>query len=208
MQRLITARDQAVLFDASVLLAGIERQGSDPNYSFTNMKTAYLEATFNHFQCIKIHEKVWEELSEDRRNFIQTSFNAKVEIVGEGNLYGLDPLYTTIFNDIADHDLFRYKRMLRKDRGDVFTLAYAAYYGVPFVSTRDTSMLMVMQELSCLQTVNAIGFEYLLVLGYLNNGTNRELDKRLSALYKQYCSPAIKRELLPSTFNQFIYDLK
>ncbi|MDD4690559.1 MAG: hypothetical protein PHE51_12565 [Eubacteriales bacterium] len=207
MKKLIDARDQAVIFDTSVLLAGIERQGSDPRYSFSNMKGAYLEATFNHFQYIKIHEEVWKELSEDRRDFIQSGYNNKLEIVSEGNLYGFDPQYTTIFNDIAGYDLFRYKRMQKENRGDIFTLAYAAYYGVPFVSTRDTSMLMVMQELPCLMNVSSIGFEYLLVLGCLNNQTNRELDKRLAALYKLYCYPAIKQGLIPPTFNKFMEEL-
>jgi len=203
MQKLITAINTPVLFDASVLLVGIEKQAGDLNYSFENMQAAYLDAVLNEFKCILIHQQVWEELSEDRQNYISPQIGKNVEIVKEGKLYGNDPLYTTMFNQIADHDLFRYQRLQSKDKGDVFTLAYAVYYGIPFVSTRDGSMLAAIEELSSLDSVSVIGFEDLLVLGYINT-KSKDVEKRLAALYKRYCTPAIKKQLIPSTFKKYL----
>lgn len=205
MQKLLTAKNKPILFDSSVLLVGVEMQVQDSNYSFGKMQEAYLDAVFKEFKHIKIHKQVWEELGEDRKNYISSKIGINVEVVNEGRLYGNDPLYTTIFNQIADHDLFRYKRLQSKDKGDVFTLAYAAYYEIPFVSTRDGSMLIVMEELPQLGSVEAIGFEDLLLLGYINT-SSKEISKRLASLYKRYCTPAIKRGIIPPTFKQYLQD--
>ena len=45
-------------------------------------------------------------------------------------LYGTDPKYTTIFNNIARHELVKYERGRSKNRGEVFSLAYAAYHNM------------------------------------------------------------------------------
>ncbi|SHI73436.1 hypothetical protein SAMN05444373_10083 [Thermoclostridium caenicola] len=70
------------------------------------MKLSYLVPMLEYLSNIKIHEYVFEELDEERKNLISIYIEKNVEIVSEDNLYGKDPLYTTIFNKIATHELF------------------------------------------------------------------------------------------------------
>jgi hypothetical protein len=192
---------QPILLDASVLLVGVEK--NDDKFSFEAMKTLYIEELFNHFQDILIHETVFEELDDERKKFVSTYVGKNVKIVSENNLYGQDPLYTTIFNQIANFDLFKYDRSKKKDKGDVYSLAYASYHNIPFISTRDGSIIKAVEELASLNNVEVCGFEHLLLLGYLNN-EDKELMKRYRSLYKSHCTPAINSGLIPKTFNEFV----
>ena len=80
-------------------------------------------------------------------------------IVGENGLHGIDPIYTTIFNKIADHELFNYRRGESLNRGDVYSLAYAALNGIPFLTIRDGAMIKVIQEITELNNLEVFGFE-------------------------------------------------
>ena len=116
-----------VLFDANIFMVGVADRVSDKNYSFENMKKRYIEPLFESFTDIFIHEEVYKELDDESRAFVDTYKGKTVTIVGEDNLYGRDPAYTTIFNCIAGHELVNYVRGRSKDRGEVYSLAYAAY---------------------------------------------------------------------------------
>jgi len=135
MRKLKESKASPVMLDACVLMVGINKQNSDVNYSFENMKRTHLKPLFDYYEDIKIHEIVLSELDDARRNFIKEYIGKNVEIVGEGSLYGKDPIYTSIFNSIASHDLFNYRRGESRNKGDVYSLAYAAYNSIPFFST-------------------------------------------------------------------------
>ena len=50
------------MFDANILMVGIENRSSDLNCSFENMKELYMIPVFESFQNIIIHEMVYNEL--------------------------------------------------------------------------------------------------------------------------------------------------
>lgn len=191
-----------ILLDASVLLVGVDKD--DNSFSFKSMKELYIAELFNYFDRILIHDTVLEELDSVRKDFIGLYLGKNVEIVSEEDMYGNDPLYTTIFNEVANFDLFKYQRLQKKDKGDVFSLAYAAYHNIPFISARDGSVIKAVEEMSSLKNVEICGFEHLLLLGYLNNTPDKELAKRYKSIYKSHCTPAIKLGKIPKTFSEFI----
>jgi hypothetical protein len=194
-------KSQPLLLDASVLLVGVEK--NEPNYSFSVMKELYLEALFHYFDKLLIHETVWNELDDSRKDFIDQFIGRNVAIVTEENLYGRDPIYTDIFNTIANFDLFKYRRGQTRNKGDVYSLAYAAYHKIPFISTRDGSIIKALEEINYLKNnVKLLGFEHILLLGFLNNNT--QPPKRYKSIYKTYCTPAIKSGLIPETFTSFV----
>ncbi|GAB4074784.1 hypothetical protein GCM10028778_22870 [Barrientosiimonas marina] len=196
-------KNQPILFDASVLLVGVDKQ--DETYNFENMKSLYIHAILNHFENILIHETVMDELDEQRRKYVEQHKGHSITIVSEGELYGRDAQYTTLFNTIANFDLFKYVRLDKRDKGDVFSLAYAAYYNIPFISARDGSIIKAVKELIELEHVDVCGFEHLLLLGFLKNHEQGDKpDKRYKSIYKTYCTPAIKAGEIPPTFNQFV----
>jgi hypothetical protein len=207
MRKLSLAKTTPIIIDACILMVGIEKQDTNKEYCFDKMKECYIKPLFEYFEKIKIHEMVWIELDDRRRDFINSYIGKNVGIVCENGMYGKDPLYTTIFNEIAEHELFNFRRGQSKNRGDVFSLAYAAYHKIPFFSTKDTAIIDVVQDISHLKNLEIIGFEYVLTLGYLFNESSSELNKRLSSLYKSQCGPLIIRKLLPATFNKFLNTL-
>lgn len=204
MEKILKSKSQPLMIDASVLLVGVDCQAGDERYSFENMKSTYMDSLFGYFDNVKIHETVYNELDDQRRQYVQTYVGRNVELVDENGLYGQDPQYTSIFNKIARHTLFNYVRGQSLNRGDVYTLAYAAYYGMPFITTRDGSIITVIEEVEELNGLNVLGFEYLLAIGYLLNDGNKEFLRRCKSLYKSQCTPAIKRRLIPETFVQFL----
>ena len=183
MRKLKESKASPIMLDACVLMVGIHNQNSDANYSFENMKRTHLKPLFDYFENIKIHEIVFSEIDEARRNFINEYIGKNVEIVDEANLYGKDPVYTNIFNTIASHDLFNYKRGESRNKGDVYSLAYAAHLGIPFFSTRDGSIMKIIEEIPQLKDVELIGFEYILTVAFLYG----DKDK--------YVTTALKRKI-------------
>lgn len=204
MEKILKAKGQSLMIDASVLLVGVDYQIGDERYSFENMKRTYMESLFSYFEDIKIHITVYNELDNQRKQYVHAYVGKNVQIVDENGLYGKDPQYTDVFNKIAKHTLFNYVRGQSLNRGDVYTLAYAAYYKVPVITTRDGTIITVMEEVEELNGLNLLGFEYLLAMGYFLNDGNKEFLRRCKSLYKSQCTPAIKRKLIPETFVRFL----
>ena len=201
-------KNNKIVFDANILMCGIER--SEEEYSFECMKECFLNHVFSYFENILIHEAVFYEVSDDRKEYLRNFIGKNLTIVGEGDLYNHDPIYNRIFNSIAKYDLFDYERSSiafkdnpSKNRGEVFSLAYAAYHKIPFFSSRDGSANSAVKELKELKSINLVGFEYCLIIGYLNNQGNSIIKKRIKSLYKTYCAPEIKRGAIPGTFSDF-----
>ena len=84
-----------------------------------------------------IHKSVFDELDSEIKGYISAK---KIQLVDEGDLYMYDPQYITIFNNIAGHKFFNYHRGNLKNKGEIYSLAYAAYYGIPFFSSKDASV--------------------------------------------------------------------
>ena len=103
--------NEPVLFDANIFMVGIENRGSDKNCSFDNMKKLYIEPLFKSFTNILIHEQVYNELDHEARAYVDSYVGKSVTIVTENGLYGVDPIYTTIFNNISSHNLVRYNSL-------------------------------------------------------------------------------------------------
>ena len=120
--------NKPILFDANIFMVGISERTSDKNCSFENIKRLYIKPLFESFTDIYIHEEVYKELDEESRNFVDSYIGKNITIVKEDGLYGKDPKYTTIFNNISKHELVNYERGRSKDRGEVYSLAYAAHY--------------------------------------------------------------------------------
>ena len=125
--------NKPILFDANIFMVGISERTSDKNYSFENIKRLYIKPLFESFTDIYIHEEVYKELDEESRNFVDSYIGKNITIVKEDGLYGKDPKYTTIFNNISKHELVNYERGRSKDRGEVYSLAYAAYYNINYI---------------------------------------------------------------------------
>lgn len=198
--------NKPILFDANIFMVGIENRGSDKNCSFENMKELYIKPLFESFTDIYIHEEVYKELDDDARAIVDNYKGKNVAIVGEGGLYGTDPQYTTIFNNIANYELVRYSRGRSKDRGEVYSLAYAAYHKMNYFCSKEIMVDNVAHELEDLKDVDIITFDIILLSAYVyyakqNDNSN---SKGLKSIYKTYCADVIKRHGLPATLGEYI----
>lgn len=195
-----------VLFDANIFMVGISDRISDKNCSFENMKKMFIEPLLESFTDVYIHEEVYRELDEESRNFVDTYLGRNVTIVGEGDLYGRDPKYTTIFNNIASHELVNYVRGQSKDCGEVYSLAYAAYHNMNYFCSKEIMVDNVAHELEDLKDIDIITFDIILLSAYVyyaekNDNSN---SKGLKSMYKKYCPDVIKRHKLPPTLREYI----
>ena len=197
---------QTILFDANIFMIGLEYRSSDKNYSFENVTNLYIRPLLESFTDICVHEEVYKELDDDARTLLDRYIGKNVRIVGENGLYGKDPLYTTIFNNIANHELIRYKRGASKDRGEVYSLAYAAYHHVNYFSSREIMVDLVAHELPELRDVEILTFDIILLQAfvYYAERTDHSYSKSLKAVYKRYCADVIKRHGLPHTLGEYI----
>lgn len=198
--------DKPVLFDANIFMVGISDRSSDKNCSFENLKNTYIEPLFESFTDIYIHEKVYNELDDESRAFVDSYKGKNVKIVDEGDLYGKDPQYTTIFNKIARHELVNYERGRSKDCGEVYSLAYAAFYGINYFCSKEIMVDNVAHELEDLENVDIITFDIILLTAYVYYAKqeNKTYVKGLKSMYKKYCADVIKRHGLPSTLSKYI----
>lgn len=195
--------NKPVLFDANIFMVGISDRISDKNCSFENMKKMFIEPLLESFTDIYIHEEVYRELDEESRSFVDTYLGRNVTIV---NLYGRDPKYTTIFNNIANHELVNYVRGQSKDCGEVYSLAYAAYHNMNYFSSKEIMVDNVAHELEDLKDIDIITFDIILLSAYVyyaekNDNSN---TKGLKSMYKKYCADVIKRHKLPATLGEYI----
>ena len=159
--------NKPILFDANIFMVGISERVSDKNCSFENMKQLYIKPLFESFTYIYIHEEVYKELDEDARAFVDMYKDKNVTIVKEDGLYGTDPQYTTIFNNIAKHELVQYERGRSKDRGEVYSLAYAAYHNMNYFCSKEIMVDNVARELEELKDVDIITFDIILLQAYV-----------------------------------------
>lgn len=195
-----------IMFDANIFMIGINDRSSDPNCSFENIKSLFLIPVFESFSNIIIHEMVYNELDEITKAFVKKYIGKNVEIVDEGDLYGTDPQYTTIFNDISQHERVRYIRGNSKDRGEVYSLAYAAFYNINYFSSKEIMVDDIACDLAVLENIDIITFDVIVLLAYLyymlkgNTGNN----KALKSAYKKYCEDVIKRHKLPGTLVEYV----
>lgn len=195
-----------VLFDANIFMVGISDRISDKNCSFENMKKMFIQPLLECFTDIYIHEEVYRELDDESRRFVDTYLGRNVTLVGEGDLYGKDPKYTTIFNNIANHELVNYVRGQSKDCGEVYSLAYAAYHNMNYFCSKEIMVDNVAHELEDLKDIDIITFDIILLSAYVyyaekNDNSN---SKGLKSMYKKYCADVIKRHKLPATLREYI----
>lgn len=198
--------NQPVLFDANIFMVGISNRLSDKNCLFENIKQLYLQPMFESFTDIYIHDEVFKELDEESKVFVDSYRGRNVTIVDEGGLYGRDPRYTMIFNNIAGHELIKYVRGRAKDRGEVYSLAYAAYHNMNFFCSKDIMADHAAHELEDLRDVEIITFDIIVLSAYVyyaRRGDNSH-SKGLKSLYKTYCADVIKRHGLPPTLGEYI----
>ncbi|MBD5096004.1 MAG: hypothetical protein HDT40_03185 [Lachnospiraceae bacterium] len=202
--------NKPILFDANIFMVGISERASDKNCSFENMKQLYIKPLFESFTDIYIHEEVYKELDDDARRFVDYYKGKNVTIVDEGGLYGADPKYTTIFNDIAGHELVKYIRGKAKDRGEVYSLAYAAYHNMNYFCSKEIMVDNIAHELEVLKDVDIITFDIIVLLAYVYYAkqNDKSFVKALKSIYKKYCADVIKRHRLPATLSEYIKESK
>ena len=195
-----------LLNEPILFMVGISDRNSDKNSSFENMKKLYIEPLFESFKDIYIHNEVYKELDDKARNLVDGYKDRNITIVQADGLYGTDPVYTTIFNNIANHELVNYKMGSSKDRGEVYSLAYAAYHNMNYFCSKEIMVDNVARELAELKDVDIITFDVVLLQAYVyyaqrNDNTH---SKGLKSMYKKYCADVIKRHKLPATLSEYI----
>ncbi|MCD8150149.1 MAG: hypothetical protein LUE92_11455 [Clostridiales bacterium] len=202
--------DRQVMFDANIFMVGIENRGSDRNCSFEHMLHSYILPIFECFTNIIIHEEVYAEIDDEAKDFINTYVGKTVTIVSENGMYGTDPLYTTIFNHIAGHELVRYERGRSKNRGEIYSLAYAAYYHINYLCSKDAMVDIVSYELDDLKDIEIMTFDIVVLTAYVYYAWQHDNShsKALKAIYKKYCADVIKRHRLPDTLGKYIMEVQ
>lgn len=192
-----------VMFDANIFMVGIESRISDPNCSFDNMKKLYMTPLLESFEDIIIHELVYNELDEESKKLIDSYQN--VTIVNENGLYGVDPQYTSIFNSIACHERVQYDRSMSKNKGEVYSLAYAAFHKINYFSSKEIMVDDIARDLEDLKDIDIITFDVIMLLAFLyhNSKNDTEYNKALKSVYKRYCEDVIKRHKLPTTLREY-----
>lgn len=196
---------QPIMFDANIFMVGIERRGSDNNCSFENMKELYLTPLFESFEQIIIHKMVYDELDADAKGLVDKYRGINVTIVDEGGLYSVDPQYTTTFNNIAQHERVQYVRGQAKDRGEVYSLAYAVHNGINYFSSKEIMVDDIARDLEDLKDITIITFDVIVLLSfvyYMNQGDTSK-NKALKSIYKRYCEDVIRRHKLPQTLKEY-----
>jgi len=194
------------MFDANIFMVGIQDRMSDPSCSFENIKKLFLIPIFDSFSQIIIHETVYDELDREAKDFVTQYIGKNTFIVKEEGLYGKDPLYTTIFNDISQHERVHYVRGTSKDRGEVYSLAYASYNQINYFSSKEIMVDDIANDLPVLEKIDIITFDVIVLLSYLYYMKKKDTsnNKALKSAYKRYCEDVIKRHRLPSTLSEYV----
>ena len=128
----------------------------------------------------------------------------------ENSLYGVDPAYTEIFNSIADNEYVRYERGRSKDRGEVYSLAYAAYHGINYFCSKEIMADLISEDIAVLSDIDIITFDIILLNAFVYHAQhhNSSVMKGLKALYENQCADVIKRHKLPATLREYIEAVK
>ena len=196
-------KESTIIIDTCIFMVGIEKRQTNPEYSLENMKKNWMNDVLSYFENIKLHEVVYKELDADTKKVIDDYVGKNVEIVSDKDLYNKDPEFMRIFNEIHDHDLMYTKSSVTKNQGEVHSLAYACYYGIPYFSSKDSDACDVCNEIEDLKDIIVVGFETILGIAYKAGG-NKEKRKALKALYKEFCSPKIRQGVIPKTLAEFL----
>lgn len=196
-------KESPIIIDTCIFMVGIEKRQTNPEYSLDNMKKNWMNDVLSYFENIKLHEVVYKELDSDTKKIIDEHIGKNIEIVSDKDLFDKDPEYMRIFNEIHVHDLMYSRISVTKNQGEVHSLAYAYYYGVPYFSSKDSDACDVCNEIEDLKDIIVVGFETILGIAY-KAGCNKEKRKALKALYKEFCSPKIRQGVIPKTLAEFL----
>lgn len=196
-------KDSPIIIDTCIFMVGIEKRQTDPTYSLVDMKKNWMDDALSYFENIKLHEVVYKELDSDTKKVIDEHIGKNIEIVSDKDLFDKDPEFMRIFNEIHDHPLMYAPFSKTKNQGEVRSLAYACYYGIPYFSSKDSDACDVCNEIEDLKDIVVVGFETILGIAYKAGG-NKEKRKALKALYKEFCSPKIRQGVIPKTLAEFL----
>lgn len=198
--------NQPIMIDANIFMVGIENRNSDVNCSFENIKELFLVPMLESFSQIYLHEVVYGELDQEAKCLVDSYKGKNITIVSEGEMYDKDPQYNVIFNNIANHELVQYIRPKSKDRGEVYSLAYAARNGINYFSSREIMVDNISKELPDLADIEVITFDVILLLAFIyhNSKGDSSKNKALKSIYKRYCDDVIRRHKLPTTLREYI----
>ena len=196
-------KDFPIIIDTCIFMVGIEKRQTDPTYSLDNMKKNWMDDALSYFENIRLHEVVYKELDSDTKIVIDEHISKNIEIVSDKDLFDKDPEFMRIFNEIHDHPLMYAPFSKTKNQGEVRSLAYACYYGIPYFSSKDSDACDVCNEIEDLKDIVVVGFETILGIAYKAGG-NKEKRKALKALYKEFCSPKIRQGVIPKTLAEFL----
>lgn len=195
-------KDTPVLIDANIFMKGLEYRATDPDYSFSRMKDIVFEPLLNFCNNIIIHEVVYGELDDESKNLIDFYIGKGITVVAEGDLYGLDPQYTELWNKVANHEIFNYERGERKNAGEIYSLVYALHNGIPYFCSADGLVDLLSDEMSL--NVEIITFDVVLLIASIHHRANIEFKKAIKAMYKRLCADVIRRRRLPTTLGDYI----
>lgn len=196
-------KDWPIIIDTCVFMVGIEKRQINTVYSLNNMKTNWMDDIFSYFETILLHRVVYNELDSETKKVINKFIGTSIKIVDDDELMDSDPEFMRIFNKIHDHDLMKNPFNPNKNQGEVHSLAYASYYGIPYFSSKDLGACYVCNELEDLKNVKIVGFESILGIAYKTN-PNKNKKKALKSLYKEFCAPKIKQGVIPNTLAEFM----
>ena len=196
-------KDDPIIIDTCIFMVGIEKRHKDSNYSLKRMREIWIDDILSYFEKILLHEVVYKELDSDTKKVIDEYVGKNVEIVSDKDLFNLDPEFMRIYDEIRNHELMYAPFSKTKNQGEIHSLAYACYYGIPYFSSRDSDACDVCNEIEDLKDVTIIGFESLVGIAYKVGG-NQEKRKVLKSLYKEFCAPKIRQGVIPKTLAEYL----
>ncbi len=196
-------KDSPIIIDTCIFMVGIDKRHTDSNYSLERMREIWIDDILSYFEKILLHEVVYKELDSDTKKVIDEYIGKNVEIVSDKDLFNLDPEFMRIYDEIRNHELMYAPFSKTKNQGEIHSLAYACYYGIPYFSSRDSDACDVCNEIEELNNITIIGFEELLAIAY-KTGADKEKRKALKSLYKEICAPKIRQGTIPCTLIEFL----
>ena len=196
-------KDAPIIIDTCIFMVGIEKRHKDSNYSLKRMREIWIDDILSYFEKILLHEVVYKELDSDTKKVIDEYVGKNVEIVSDKDLFNLEPEFMRIYDKICNHELMYAPFSKTKNQGEIHSLAYACYYGIPYFSSRDSDACDVCNEIEDLKDVTIIGFESLVGIAYKVGG-NQEKRKVLKSLYKEFCAPKIRQGVIPKTLAEYL----
>ncbi len=196
-------KDSPIIIDTCIFMVGIEKRKANPEYSLEKMKQNWMGDILSYFEKILIHEIVYNELDAATKKIIDEHVGKNITIVSDKELFNEDPEFMRIFNEIHDHPLMYAPYSKSKNQGEVRSLAYACYYGIPYFSSKDSDACDVCNEIEDLNRITIVGFETMLAIAY-KAGSDKDKRKTLKSLYKEMCAPKIRQGAIPKTLGEFL----